>query len=464
MKILLRLLVATFILSWPAFLNGYPFIFPDTVGYLRPAIDFLDTGWLSAAWSRPPFYGIFALPVHWTWSLWPMAFVQAFIIAHLLFLVLRTLFGTVDTGFYFVSIAILSLFTSLPWHAVTLIPDIFTPVVVLGMFLLIFMRAGLQTSEYLYILALTTAATSFHFTHLGLAAILWVTAAALWIPRSFRPLISGRSLLIGVLPFVLAVTASVGVNKIFRGEAAAATHSSLFLLSRYQNIVKTYLDAHCDTYGYVLCEYKDGMGNILWGEDSLTNRIGANQLNEEAKLLLRESFRNYPLEIANSALQSILNQLVTFWTTGWIYVHGNTAGDPADDGLFRTFPGEYQAFLSSGQSTENLPKALVRFVDTVAIFAALPFFVWFLLEAYRRRDTRLEAFYAFVSLGLLANAAICATLSGAVERYQSRLIWLIVFVTLIGAYRVLYSRGSGDAPKDRAPALGVPPHLERSCS
>lgn len=459
MKTFVSLLAATFILSWPAFLNGYPFIFPDTAGYLGPSIDFLATGWLSAAWSRPPFYGIFALPIHWTWSLWPLAFVQAFLISHLLFLTLRTLLGTVDTRFYLVTVFVLSLFTSLPWHAATLIPDIFTPIVVLGIFLLVCMDDRLRTWELLYVLVLTTAATSFHFSHLGLAAILAVAAPAMWLRRSFRPLVSVRSMVIGLLPFVLAFSALVAVNKVFRGEAAATTHGSLFLLSRYQGIVKDYLNEHCDARGYILCEHKDDMGRILWGDDSLTNRIGANKLNEEAKVILREAFRTYPIETANSALQSVLNQLVTFSTANWIYVHEDTPDDPAAHRLFRAFPNEYSAFLSSGQSTDKLPKATARLIDTLAIFAALPFFLSFLLQAYQRQDTRLEALYAFVIVSLVANAAVCAALSAVVERYQSRLIWLVVLVTLIGAYRSRSARGSNpgspDAAGDKTPVASV---------
>lgn len=447
MKTTLNLVVATLVLSWPAFFNGYPFIFPDTGGYLSPAIQFVETGWLSAAWSRPAFYGIVALPIHWQWSLWPLVFVQAFLTAHFLLLTIRTVLGRVDLVFYFFVVVTLALFTSLPWHVATLIPDIFAPIVVLGIYLLVTADDRLRPWERIYVLAITTGAVSFHFSHFALAAILSATGAAMWFHNSFRQIISIRTLIIGFLPFALALSALVAVNKVYRGEASASTHSSLFVLSRYKNIVNLYLNKHCDTETYALCEFKDENRNVLWGEKGLARTIGANKLNQEAKEILRKSIELYPIEFVNSALQSILYQMVRFWTAGWIYPFADTPADASDSNLFRYFPSEYPTFLGSHQSDDSLPKSIVQLVHTIAIFAALPLFLLFLCDANQRHDVRLQALYAFVFVGLLGNAAIVATLSGVVERYQSRLIWLVVLVTLIAGYRLISERrtdGSGN--------------------
>jgi len=269
---------------------------------------------------------------------------------------------------------------------------------------------------------------------LALAAILSAAGAAMWFHSSFRKTISIRTLIIGFLPFLLALTALVAVNKIYRGDASVSTHSSLFVLSRYKHIVNDYLDKHCDTETYALCEFKGQSRNVLWGKDGLANTIGANELNQEAKEILTKSLDLYPLKFVNSALQSILNQMVRFWTAGWIYPFENMPDEAADNNLFRYFPSEYSAFLESHQNTETLPKSLVRLVHTIAIFAALPLFLLFVCRANQRQDTHMETLYAFVFVGLVGNAATVATLSGVVERYQSRLIWLVVFVTLIAGY------------------------------
>jgi len=46
-------------------------------------------------------------------------------------------------------------------------------------------------------------------------------------------------------------------------------------------------------------------------------------------------------------------------------------------------------------------------------------------------EPKIIAFVVLLFSGFLVNAAVCATLSGVVERYQSRLIWLAIFAAIV---------------------------------
>lgn len=435
-KLILSLLLAAAMLSWPAIYNGYPFIFPDTQGYLLPAIQLLETGWLSPAWSRPPFYGLAALPIHMNWSLWPMVIIQALIISHFLFLTVRTVLGQIDHRAFLGVIFALAALTSLPWHVATLIPDIFAPVLLLGIFLLAYPGHALKPWEQVYVLAITIAAAAFHLSHVALAACLAGLTGVLWLSKGFTGQVSRNKAFITAIPFAMAIVSLVAVNHITRGTTAVASHSSLFLLSKYRSEVTQYLRENCHKESYILCEYKDGLGSVLWGGDSLVAKVGANRLNDEAKELVRKAFWSDPAAVVNSALDASLKQLVTFWTGGWIYPLQGEGSDRGGGGLFAYFDREHEDFLSSKQSTSALPFSIIRLLHTIVILAAAPLFLLFLLRAYRRSDTSLISLYVFILSGLVANAVICATLSGVVERYQSRLIWLVVFVCVIASFRL----------------------------
>ncbi|NUT01512.1 MAG: hypothetical protein HOP96_11105, partial [Sphingomonas sp.] len=65
-----------------------------------------------------------------------------------------------------------------------------------------------------------------------------------------------------------------------------------------------------------------------------------------------------------------------------------------------------------------------------------------LLFLCRRRLTRMEAgAVSMATLGLLANAAVCGTLSAVTERYQGRVAWILPALALIILLRVWTERG-----------------------
>src|SRR6201996_824182 len=114
-------------LLWPAFWNGYPIVFADTGTYLSQAIH----GY--AGWDRPVFYSLFMLALHWRITLWPVVAPQALITAWVLWLAWRTLNGNAAALGFAALIAALSAATWLPWIVSELMPDLFTPLLVVAL-------------------------------------------------------------------------------------------------------------------------------------------------------------------------------------------------------------------------------------------------------------------------------------------------------------------------------------------
>ena len=130
------------ILSWVALFNSFPLVFPDTLSYATTAILGEIPGMFSA------YYSPFIMPLHQGVTLWPVVFVQGAIVSHLVYLVVRCASGG-DIGKLatLLIVGALSLFSSLPWLTGQLMPDVFTPVVFLGVFLLAFCTRRLARPE-----------------------------------------------------------------------------------------------------------------------------------------------------------------------------------------------------------------------------------------------------------------------------------------------------------------------------
>jgi len=442
MKLALFLILGGISLSWPAFYNGYPILFGDTDEYLNIPIEMLEVGWLSPAWARPPFYGILLLPIHWKMSLWPIVFFQGLVVSYFLHLAVRVATGVVDFRFLVAIIFILGLFTSLPWHVATLNPDVFAPLVILGMYLIAAGQGKLTSLEQFLVVAVTTVSSAVHYSHLALGVVLFgltaLFAFAGGIPRPMR----FRALILALIPIVVTVSALSFLNYKVRGTAAVASHGSVFVLNKYRKIIKNYLEENCAEQQYTLCNHIDKFeprsGTLLWDQGSLVAEVGAHRVNDEAKKIIRDSFQENAIDYGLIALKSTFLQLARFKTIdpaaswGGTEYHGESASE--EHLALQHFPHEQTHFLTSRQRNAQLPRSEIGWIHEAAIIVCLPFFVFFFYNALKRRAKPLSWLYAYVLVGLLANAAICASLSGVVPRYQSRVVWLTVFITLIAAF------------------------------
>ena len=159
-RTLLTLAAAAALLSGAALFNGFPQVWPDTGPYL----DAYDLGY------RTPFYSYLTYLLHWRWSMWPVVFAQAMLLAHLLWLVVRVVFSALSGIGYLAVILGTALLSSAPWYAGLLMPDLFASVVVLSLFLLAFHERDLSGGEREYLTLLCFLGIVVHLSHLPLAA------------------------------------------------------------------------------------------------------------------------------------------------------------------------------------------------------------------------------------------------------------------------------------------------------
>src|SRR6188768_305561 len=82
----LFLLIGLFLITWPAFYNGYPLVYSDTGSYLKTSVD------LQAAIDRPIGYGIFIRMFGWQATPWTVILAQGLIVYVVTFRVVKLFF------------------------------------------------------------------------------------------------------------------------------------------------------------------------------------------------------------------------------------------------------------------------------------------------------------------------------------------------------------------------------------
>ncbi len=429
------ILAGALLLCWPAVLNGYPLVFADTGNYLAQALQ------LFVGWNAPPFYSFFLLATDWRLSLWPPVLVQAGIVAHLIWLVLRQ-FGWAGKLPVLAACALLAATTSLPWFASLLTTDVFTGVVVLASWLLGFGVLGRWERRYLWLLAI--GAVSVHLSHVplgfGLALLGGVLAAAA----------AGRRA--GLAAFARMVVAPataalllILVNLVAHRTPTLAPYGSVVAAARMlgDRTAQAYLATACPVRHFRICPYLDQVGaggnEFLWHRDLIARDLGgAEGWAPEAGAIVRGTILNQPRAVAAAAFGNTFHLFGHLWLRDVLTPWPGTPG-PAPV-IARFFPArELRAYRASLQSAGRMP-ALAGTgapVQLACAWAGLAALVWLVATTWRERVG--WTFCALVLAAVLANAFLTASLSGVEDRYESRVAWLMAFAPAA----VLAARAAG---------------------
>jgi hypothetical protein len=430
------LVLASVMLSWVALFNGAPLVFADTIGYATSAFQREVPGLFSI------FYSIFILPLHQGTTFWPVVFVQGAILAHLLYLTARTVTrGRIRKFDMLLIVGILAVFSSLPWVSGEILPDVFAPVVLLGLFLLAFGNDELSRAELVYVSALTALAIATHLSHVPIAAGLILLCIGLRFFYLRRRTHTGRWTAQLVLPLFLATVAMIAVNVLSSHKFVLARNSNVFLLAKWidEGPALSYLKESCPAAGYALCEHLGELegkshDELKWAGNSPFNKVGTfDELEPEAREIVLGTLSSHPLEILCHALINAALQLTRFEAgDGLTAEFARWVGEHVD----RTYGADVgRPFIESKQAQGELPFPTFRYLHLIGLAIGAGFCCWLLLQPnYFTQELRLLC--AFVLAGIVWNAIVTGALSAPYDRYLARVIWLVCFVGLLGLFSV----------------------------
>jgi hypothetical protein len=454
-KTLCRTLILAALLCWPMLVFGRPGCFYDTAGYYsggRKAADFVVgklephppvVGWMAPAVAAPaaappaggrdetakqvrsiPYSVLAYLLGGSDMSMRGLIVFQALAAAFAATVFLQA-FGVGRAG-YWATAGLLAFATPTAWVASFAMPDIFAGLTILVTAILSFAAWRLTRPVLVTLGAIGALAISSHASHLLLALVL-VPLALLCSALSSRRL---RQRLLVSLPWVagpaaLAVLAVLAGGYLGFKEVSLAPKRLPFVLARSigDGPGRWYLERHCATERYAVCAiYGDAIprtsADFLFGPHGVNRRATPaqmEQLRREEPAIVMKATLAYPSEQLAASLGGVGRQLVSFGV---------------DDEQFNARLVDTPGGGVKMDWDRSPPAAAMAGADALAEVTAILTFTWALFGLFRS-PPQTRALVVFLLAAVATNAVLCAVLSAATDRYQSRVIWLILLAAAI---------------------------------
>lgn len=441
---LLYLIGATFLIGALAFFNRYPLVFSDSGTYIREA--FL----LEPPPDRPIGYSLIIRAVTWQSTLWTVVLFQAGMLAWLLWETLRKVLPptVVLWRAHLLLTLVLVLCTSMPWYAAQIMPDIFTPMIVLILYLLfrapelgVVKRSFLWTCLFFFLIT--------HNAHVAMAALLLVGMAILRLVRKgwlawprFWPNLGGMALvLISGVAFISWYNGQNGMRTVFSPGA------NVFLSARLceNRLLGDFLNEHCADRDYALCPYKDELpmipGDFIWAENSISTRLAPKMTMADSLLapmvhdLLSEP--KYLGRFLRSSLVASVTQLFQVNAVSGLspYELGSAPYREVADRL----PWELSTYNSSMQANGAWrDTGFSNRVVQLAMFLAL--FVLARTRSAWKAHPQLRLLVPLLLVWMVLNAVVTASLANVYDRLQSRVAWLVVLAACLVLMQTAWCR------------------------
>jgi hypothetical protein len=443
------ILIMALVFLFPALDNGFPFVYSDTGTYLG------GLGLTHIPQHRPIYYAWFTrgfdLPVlvhdstgesprHLKgWSPWPSVLVQSLITAWMIRR-FAAVFGLTRPARLVFLASILTLGTSLPWFVGQIGPDIFTPLMILALALLLFAQDLLARPLRLIVALFISATVAFHQANV-LVALWMFPAMGLCALLGWRPSKAFlRGLFAGGIGLTLGVVALITANFVIDGRFALSNSGSVFLLARLlgDGTALRYLEKNCPQQHFAICDYLDELSSFsprtdlnaqfLWG-GPLDGLGGFRAEESEASAIVAGTLSAYPLMQLGAAVDNVWRQLSSFRTGQTLCFY------PETDFLSRTIDYifgalVYDHFRKSKQIRDIHCSRFefINYIHSAVLLASSLVLVSFVLLGARQKQPRAFFVAVFVIVLMFGNAVMLGVFSLPDDRYQSRVIWLVPLI------------------------------------
>jgi hypothetical protein len=461
-------LVGALLLSWFAIYNRYPLLYPDSMSYIEQGrqvarallLRRLSPGnrSLIVYGDRSLIYGLGILPFHWNRTPWPVVGLNVFLTAWVVWLVVRSMRPRHLSLSYLVLIVFLSAFTGLAWFTSLIMPDILGPLLYLSIYLLVFAGETISRTERPALWVIAWWGMTSHGTHLilaaGLCVVLPIFLALQGIPRSSWMRAMGEVTAI----IAVAAAAQIALNFYLYGEPSLNGKRPPFLMARVisDGPGRWYLQQHCGQTRFTICDYlpviHEGItsSGVLWASPGIWRSASPTtrrMLRAEETRFVLATIRAYPREQLRFSARDFKEQLTTFGL--WGYQPNSFVLEVFD----HAFPGRRFQYLRSRQAHADLPAEFSSAVQTWAVVASVVLIV--VLAAFRLRhlSRRLLELTVIVVSMVIANAFVTGVLSEVLDRYQSRVVWLLPL--LAGLFVLDCVRGSDE----KVVSMGAAAHI-----
>lgn len=418
----LAILLGGALFLWPALWNGYPLLYSDTHVFItQPTPGHFN-------WDKPFIYGPWMLPFHAWQSLWGVVLIQGILLSQLIWLTQQAVRPASALAHLLICL-LLALVTGASWFVSLVMPDIFSGMVVLSIFILGF-SPRLSRSMTVWISLVGALAIAVHLSHLVIAAACLLVVL----------LLKWRRLPYALVPLLLALAALVGTTIYAFNKVAVSPFGSVFMLARMSadGNVKSVLEKYCPEKSWHLCVWTERLAkdsdSFMWDANGpvWTHPGGPIGLAPEASEIVALTLRSRPLPVLWSAIQNTATQLMMVKLGDTI--HSDWLDLTVAKSIEKFFtPAELERYNQSRQVQGTMLErvSFVSALGSVAVCVGFVLSVYLLFRAWRRRDWIVLALISMIWIGVLANAFATGALSKPHYRYQTRIVWLLVLPPLV---------------------------------
>jgi hypothetical protein len=411
-------ILGALLMAWPAFYNGFPLLYPDSMTYVGDGRVVARAVFLHQPSDyygmRSFFYSLGILPLHWNITLWPVVALQCLLTAFILWLVVRSFAPRKTIPPYLALVLLLSVFTGMSWYATLVMPDILGPLLYLSIYLLVFARDTLTRNERLALYPMAWWAITSHATHLLLAAGLCILLALLpaFDRRAFRRCIRPVCEVAAVI--ALAAAAQLALHGYLYGKPSLNGDRPPFLTARIisDGPGRWYLESHCGQQKWVLCGHIQDISSdpdqFLWGENGIYQNLSeddSSRLMQEELPFVLATLRTYPGEQLSRSAANFWGQLRTFGfedldASSWVL-----------DQFTPVLPRARSSYVMSRQARNELPLDLLGSMQSWAVAVSLAVIAAFVPLLWRRHSRRIAGLSLIIVSMVVANALVTGTLS-----------------------------------------------------
>ncbi|GDX51815.1 hypothetical protein LBMAG27_08620 [Bacteroidota bacterium] len=424
--ILIQWLAATFILLHPALWNRFPLVNSDTGTYLSMAYSRI------AAADRPVFYGLFIKCTALYGSLWSVIIIQNLLLAITLWCFLKKFFQDFSSFNYFLIIIILSYTTSISLFSCQIMTDVFTPLLILSSFILLFGETSIPEKIFFSVLFMLSSVV--HYSNLMLIFAIFILLVLIQY-FFFRKDALLTLKVITAFSVLLLLTCFITPLRNYQkeGKFYYSHYNGIMLAGKLieTGIFKTYLNETCSTNHYAICDYKDVLPSMhpsfLYNSDSPLNSSlgGWDKADKELSIVCKNAIIKHPLLFITTSLECSASNLFRFNVGSGINPY--MPGTSVHDQILYFYNDQFNRWSTSRQQFDQLNFDLLRIIQDIFICFSLAFILILLLYKKFREEIPLTTKYFFLTVlsAFILNALITGTLASAHDdRYQTRLAWL----------------------------------------
>lgn len=433
----LFVLLGSIITLIPVFYNGFPFVYSDTGAYIHHGFEGTVPG------DRPFMYGFLIRHISLATSLWFVAVFQALVINYFVFRLINFVLGSTPKNcinYCYISTCIfLNVFTSLPWFAGLILPDIFTSVTAIILVLILFepkLNSYLTALDFVLLIVFSET----HLSNIIVSVLL--SASLLSLKLLFKQSFAGVSLKRIVMVLVLSILNIYIVKTIhyFKGGGfTTSKYAHLFLVAKLteEGVLKPYLDEACKDKEFNICLYKDSLPQnspeFLWNPNSVLYQLGGWDANaNEYKTIVSQIFSSpkWVWMYGKAAAVSSFNQFLLQNYREELIPY-NEGSSPYISISWR-FKHDVLPYQQSIQQTQGIDINEVRQKSVPfawMVYTSLT--LLFLLAVRNRFNGKLYLSFVVIFLFYVFNSAVTASLATVTARYTSRMSWLFVLFALM---------------------------------